>query len=188
MRCPAGRSLDADPRSSLSSVSQKRNREEGMWNSIQVGFTEHLRNVSKSVKVKWTPTLASRNSPAWQISIFQTERACALSFAVTRDDDSAARWMFGMPINYTLWNRLGCVYFTSILKKKEQRCKKKERILSVEGCLPVWWKGKDHWRSKYSRISVLFVLWMFVILKPMLLSELGQEPWERSHGGISPDP
>lgn len=91
MRCPAGRSLDADPRSSLSSVSQKRNREEGMWNSIQVGFTEHLRNVYKSVKVKWTPTLASRNSPAWQISIFQTERACTLSFAVTRDDDSAAR-------------------------------------------------------------------------------------------------
>lgn len=125
MRCPAGRSLDADPRSSLSSVSQKRNREEGMWNSIQVGFTERLRNVYKSAKVKWTPTLASRNSPAWQISIFQAERACALSLAVTRDDDSAARWMFGMPINYTLWNGFGCVYFTSILEKK--KCKDVKR-------------------------------------------------------------
>lgn len=91
MRRPAGRSLDADPRSSLSSVSQKRTREEGMWNSIQVGFTEHLRNVYKSVRVKRTPMLASGNSPAWQISIFQTERACALSLAVARDDDSAAR-------------------------------------------------------------------------------------------------
>lgn len=161
MRCPAGRSLDADPRPSLSSVSQKRNREEGMWNSIQVGFTEHLRNVYKSVKMKWIPMLAPRNCPAWQISIFQNEKACAL--AIGRDDGSAAGWMFWMPKNsmYILKWVWICKFYYSIEKMcKDVKGERKDP--TCLGVLPVW--RKDAAREGPSETEVLKNLSSFCLV------------------------
>lgn len=150
-----------------------------MWNSIQVGFTEHLRNVYKSVKMKWTPVLASRNCPVWRISIFQNEKAWALSLAI-------GRWWLHSKVNVlkaancTLWNGFGCVcvFYFNIEKKcaKTNRRKKGPCLLGVFACL-----REDAGRDGLLGTEVLTNLSSFCLVD-ICHSEVCATVWVRTRG------